>query len=234
METVGSTPGFAARRRRTVDYVRSHPGLAAAHYYRPIVPGWNDTDEQIAEALAFGEPLGLTVVGGLKETPNLLDMTARRGLIPPIVGGDAGREKHFPPELVDRIFAIHRSLGLTSTIVGDQSCGLAVMLSRLGGTAVPNVEAVRMYDDATGRRPKCMGRCPADQLAACVRPPRPDHATVRALVDRLGVGPSFRITDSGVYLRPRRRPTPQEVDFLAAHLRFAVFVEQGEEQDAWC
>jgi hypothetical protein len=220
MEALGARPGFTRRKRETVEYLLAQPRLAAAHYYRPIVPGWNDSEEQIAEALTFGEPLGVTVVGGLKEIPNLPEISQRRGLRVPVVAtGD--EHKHFPPELVDRILAVHQRLGLTSTIVGDQSCGLTVLLSRLRGSAVPNVEAVRMYDAATGRRPKCMGRCPAEQLAACERPPAPDDRTVRSLL--AGTGVDFTIAEDGVYLHSATVPGKSTIESLAAHLRYAVF-----------
>ncbi|QMU78277.1 hypothetical protein GXW83_23800 [Streptacidiphilus sp. PB12-B1b] len=225
METMGAAPGFLARKQRTVELLAGHPRLLAAHYYRPIVPGWNDGDEQIAEALSFGEPLGLTVIGGLKGVPHLPESSLRRGLSLPVVAKGAGEEKHFPDELVGRILTVHRRLGLTSTIVGDQSCGLTVMLSRDRGTAVPNVEAVKMYDSVPGRRPKCMALCPADQLAACGHPPVPEPDTVRSVLARTGIPASFRISADGVRLRSARPLSVHETESVAAHLRFAVFAQ---------
>jgi len=221
METMGAGPGFLERKLRTVEYVLAQPNLAAAHYFRPIVPGWNDADEQIAAALSFGEPLGLTVIGGLKAIPKMQEISVQRGLPLPVLD-NGSQDKYFPPELVDRILATHRRLGLTSTLVGDQSCGLTVMLSRLRGRAVPNVEATRMYDLATGRPAKCMGLCPPEQLAACTSPPPPAPSEVRALLSRFGIAGRFDVEPDGVRLYSDARPSRQEIEALAAHLRFAV------------
>jgi pyruvate-formate lyase-activating enzyme len=231
METMGAGAGFLERKLRTVEHVLARPNLAAAHYYRPIVPGWNDAPEQIEAALRFGEPLGLTVIGGLKEIPHLKEISAQRGLPLPLLDETAGRDKHFPPELVDRILKIHREFGLTSTIVGDQSCGLTVMLSRLRGRPVPNVEATRMYDLATGRPAKCMGLCSPEQLAACTAPSPPQPARVEALLHRFGVTAEFTVAPDGVRLHSVRQPDRQVIDALAAHLRFAVHWH-GDRQTA--
>jgi hypothetical protein len=225
METMGARPGFRRRREETVDYLAEYPQIATAHYYRPIVPGWNDDDKQISDALSFGDRLGLTVIGGLKEIPDLPAISRQRGLSLPIVAPGAVGEKHFPPELVARILSIHRDLGLTSTIVGDQSCGLTVMLSRRRGSAVPNVEAIKMYDAVSGRPPKCMALCPPEQLARCAHPPAPDPVTVRGLLDRIGFTGDFVIDDRGLHLRSTAALAKTEMNSLSAHLRYAVFWE---------
>lgn len=222
METMGAAPEFAQRQRRTVELLSRHPHIAKAHYFRPIVPGWNDTPERLADALTFGEPLGLTVIGGLKAIPNLLQITEQRQLPSPSITPSRDGNKHFPPELVDRILAVHSRLGLTSTIVGDQSCGLTVMLSRALGRPVPNVEAVRMYDASTGRRPRCMGRCSTAQLEVCARPPAPDHAAVRHELDRLGIEADLRVEPDGVHLTSETAPSKAELESLAAGFRYAV------------
>jgi hypothetical protein len=224
MESMGSGEGFRLRRWETLDHLARHPELSAAHYFRPIVPGWNDGPDQIEDALRFGDRLGITVIGGLKEIPQLTELSARRRLPLPLIDGSAGG-KHFPPELVQRVLDTHARLGLTSTIVGDQSCGLTLMLSRVTGHAVPNVEAVRMYDRANGGPDRCMGLCPPDQLAACGAPARPTPVAVRGLLERAGhedVG--FEVTDDGVLIDRRAAgPGDSLVRSLAAHLRYAVF-----------
>ncbi|MEN3305269.1 MAG: hypothetical protein V7603_1471 [Micromonosporaceae bacterium] len=222
METMGGARGFRERRFESIDHLARYPHIAAAHYYRPIVPGWNDSDDQITDALTFGERLGLTVIGGLKEIPDLVTITRRRGLsLPTVASGPAG-EKYFPPSLVDRILGIHRDLGLTSTVVGDQSCGLTVMMSGRAGSAVSNVEALKMYDALSPRRPKCMALCPPDQLAACARPPAPALATVHRLLAHIGFDGAAEVTETCVRLRSAVSPSTAELDSLSAHLRYAV------------
>jgi hypothetical protein len=222
METMGGSPGFRERRFETVDHLARYPHISVGHYYRPIVPGWNDSDEQIADALSYGDRLGLSVIGGLKEIPDLAMITERRGLSLPIVASGPAGEKYFPPELVDRILGIHRRLGLTSTVVGDQSCGLTVMMSRREGTAQSNVEGLRMYDALSSAHPKCMALCPTAQLAACTRPPAPPVAAVHQLLARIGFDGEVAVTESSVRLRSVVSPSRAELDFLSAHLRYAV------------
>ncbi|MEU2954600.1 hypothetical protein [Streptomyces xanthochromogenes] len=222
MERMGAGPEYLARKKRTVERLARWPHLAAAHYYRPIVPGWNDRDEQITEALTFGEALGASVIGGLKEIPNLAELGRRRGLSLPVLSPDR-EEKYFPPELVERILGIHRRLGLTSVIVGDQSCGLTVMLSRLNNSAVPNVEGLKAYDLATGREPRCMALCSPDQLTACAAPSAPTQNIVRSLLERAGIKAGFEIRPDRLVVRSEEPLTERDTEFLAAHLRFAVF-----------
>ncbi|PJM98521.1 hypothetical protein CG740_35360 [Streptomyces sp. CB01201] len=225
MEKMGAGPEYLARKQRTVARLARWPHLAAAHYYRPIVPGWNDSEDQIIEALTFGEALGASVIGGLKEIPNLAELGRRRGLSLPLLSSER-EEKYFPRELVERILGIHGRLGLTSVIVGDQSCGLTVMLSRLNRSAVPNVEGLKAYDLATGREPRCMGCCSPEQLSACAAPPVPTEDTVRSLLERAGIKADFDIKADRLVVRSEERLTERDTEFLAAHLRYAVFWQQ--------
>jgi hypothetical protein len=194
------------------------PHVRAAHYYRPIVPTWNDSDEQIVECLRFGARLGITVIGGLKPIAGLDRYAARRGLPVEVLGGQhagaASTSKLFPAALERRILDHHARLGLTSVVVKDQSCALTLMLRQSG--PVPNIEAVRRYDALTGRDPVCLARCPDDQVAACDRGGQPDAAAVRRVLSRLGhPGLAFHCAGSAVRV-PRGALTDKEIAVLVA------------------
>jgi hypothetical protein len=211
-----------------LDHLRDHrQRLSWCHYYRPIVCGWNDDDDQIADALRFGEHAGLSVLGGLKPIAGLSEYAQARGLPTPQLS-DERDGKIFPDELVNRILAVHRRLGLKSTLVADQSCGLTVLLSRAKGRPVPNIEALKMFDQARpDRHPRCFGRCPPEQLAACGAPPKPSVQTVKSALRALDVKADFDIEDGGVYLHA----SPDEVsdatvETLVGLLSYAVFVRE--------
>lgn len=229
MEAMGAHPEVLRRRVETLDHLEAHAGerLLWGHYYRPIVQGWNDGDEQIREALRFGDRTGVTVIGGLKPIAGQAEYASARGLpVPP--PADPG-EKLLPPELVDKLVRTHAEMRLTSTLVGDQSCGLTLLLARARGKPVPNVEALAMYDAAgAGRAPRCFGRCPPDQLAACAQPPRPTRAAVRRAAAALAIDAEFTIDPGGVRLRPSSEaPSRAQVEALASALSYAVFVDGG-------
>src|SRR5205807_4393436 len=109
--------------------------------------------------------------------------------------------KILPHSLVRRILERHAAGGLTSVVVGDQSCAL----TRLLGSAdapIPNVEALAATDAREGRNPsRCLGLCPPGQLVACNAPPPPTADQVQAELDHFGAWRgTFAITGGAVVL----------------------------------
>jgi len=222
MEEMGGRAAVRRRRLALPELLAEH-GVRWAHYYRPIVPGWNDGEEQIEEALRFGQHAGVTVIGGLRAIAGQDAYAAARGLPAPPAPPE-GDGKAFPPALVDKVVRAHSRLGLTSTLVADQSCGLTLLRSAALGEAVPNIEALRMYDEA-----RCFGRCSPEQLRACAQPPRPAREDVAQALSRLGIDAAFRVDARGVHLvRRGAAPGRAEVEALVAAFAYAVFVEGGD------
>lgn len=185
METFSGIRDLTRRRWATLDLLSdAASNIRVAHYYRPIVPDWNDSDEQIIDALKFGERLGITVIGGLKPIAGLAKYVAGRGLSGRPVESMGTTGKYFPEELERRILDHHTRLGLKSIVVKDQSCALTLMLRQR--KPEPNVEALRLYDSLLARVPQCMARCPRDQIDACSAGGLAGRLQVRDLLNQIG------------------------------------------------
>ena len=224
IEPTGASRAFVQKRWDTLELLNEHAQHTLwGHYYRPIARGWNDSEEQITQALLYGEATGVSVLGGLKYIDGLDKYLEARDAPRP-VGEYSTDTKTLDPQVLDRIFRIHEKLGLTSILVGDQSCGLTVLLSRRKLT--PNVEALKMYDAAfPGRPAKCMGRCPQAQLEICARPPAPTRQDVRDALDKIGLeGVGFSVDERGLLLDtdPAHLTTSRQ-EALASRFRYAVF-----------
>ena len=224
IEPTGASKAFVQKRWDTLELLNENAQHTLwGHYYRPIARGWNDSEEQITQALLYGEATGVSVLGGLKYIDGLDKYLEARDAPRP-VGEYSADTKTLDPQVLDRIFRIHEKLGLTSILVGDQSCGLTVLLSRRKLT--PNVEALKMYDAAyPGRAAGCMGRCPQAQLETCARPPAPARQDVRGTLDKIGLeGVEFRVEEHGLLLEidPAHLTTPRR-EALASRFRYAVF-----------
>lgn len=140
-----------------------------AHYYRPIVEGWNDSEDQIESALQFGEPLGISLIGGIVPS-RWMNRDAQRVGLSAVQQTNFDGRKIFPVGLENRTLETHRRLGLNSVLVKDQSCAVTILLSRFDRKIHPNVEAVKRYDEVLKRnRPSCLGQCTKEQLCSCER-----------------------------------------------------------------
>jgi hypothetical protein len=201
METFSGLAHIEEGRWKTTDLLEhASQNVRAAHYYRPVVPGWNDSDEQIDRALRFGGRLGVSVIGGLKDVPNLHSYVTIRGLDSQSLAQLPESGKLLPEDLLERIVRRHHEAGLSSILVTDQSCALTIMLGE-PARPVSNIEALRRMDQVTARKPKCFGRCPAPQVRACDRSADAGEADagepeVRSLLRQLGyTGVDFSVSD---------------------------------------
>jgi hypothetical protein len=237
VEPMGEGKYFKKKKWKSLDYLEKHgKKLKYAHYYRPIVSGWNDQKWQIEESLKFGDRTGVSIIGGLKNIEGLNEYVKARGLPPlPVSSSKEGQEqsKLFPSELVNKILEIHQALNLTSTIVKDQSCGLTVLLSKTKLT--PNVEALKMKDLLYEQQePGCMGRCSSSQLAICTAPPPPSKEEVQSALEQLGMRDvEFDITPKAVILHSMEHEKPLDVSSaflktLSARFKYAFICQQTE------
>jgi hypothetical protein len=169
METFSGIASIEQKRWESLQRVAAATGnVESAHYYRPIVKGWNDGDEQIRTALDFGSRLGLSVIGGIKPIDGIDELAAQRGLPAPAVDL-ANPGKQFTEELEQRVMATHAECGLESQIVKDQSCALTILLGRWGGLT-PSLEAVRIRDELEQRANPMCTACSPGQLVVCSTP----------------------------------------------------------------
>ena len=238
VEPLGNKPQIKALRWKTRDYLARAKHVKWGHFYRPIIESWNDTEEQIREALEYGEPSGVSILGGLKLIDGLDELAKDRHL--PIPRGDF-RDRGFKflaPSTLEKITALHRKYKFNSRLVGDQSCGITILLGR-HGQLVPNVEGLRMYDDnasETGElsRPDnnldkgCM-ECSVAQLEVCRRgqTPAPNREDISWVLGNFGVEyDEFQVTPRGVFVTLTNGETSLSLPVrmgIASALRYAVY-----------
>ncbi|WP_033442429.1 hypothetical protein [Saccharothrix sp. NRRL B-16314] len=151
-------------------------------YWRPIVPGLNDTDDHLSQALELGRLAHATVFTGLFYRDEIRDYYRTQGLPEPYEAG--ARRKVFPERLEQRILtAAARHSG--------------AVLFRKTSCAVAYAHGVADYNGHYGIRELC-DICPVAQLGRCAtewNPPDPN--TSAALARELG-GRLVAITDRAV------------------------------------
>jgi DNA repair photolyase len=152
-------------------------------YWRPIVPGLNDSDEQLDRAFQLSRHAHATVFTGLFFKDQIRDYYREHGLPEPYDQG--ARRKVFPERLEQRILAAARSRQAGSPLFRKTSC------------AVTYVHDVADYNGHYGIRELC-DICPASQLQRCLDGwQRPDPVHVADLAERLG-GTLVEINDHAI------------------------------------
>ncbi|RKT55406.1 radical SAM protein [Saccharothrix australiensis] len=155
-------------------------------YWRPIVPGLNDTDTHLAHALDLSRHAHATVYTGLFYRDQIRDQYRANGLPEPY--DDVARRKVFPQLLEQRILtaAARRSAG--SPLFRKTSC------------AVSHEHGTADYNGHYGIRELC-DICPVAQIVRCSRAwTAPDPRTVAELTTDLG-GTLTTITDRAILVQ---------------------------------
>jgi len=150
-------------------------------YWRPIVPGLNDTDAHLEQALSLSQHAHATVFTGLFYKDEIREYYQANGLPEPYPQG--ARRKVFPESLERRILAAARGGG--SPLFRKTSC------------AVAYAHGLADYNGHFGIRELC-DICPSAQLLRCKKtwnPPAPE--TAAAMARDLG-GNVVAITDRAV------------------------------------
>lgn len=129
-------------------------GIPSIHLYKPIVPGWNDSDASIRKVLLDASRQSTAIVtGGLRTSPEILDSLSRVGAA---VDTDVWHPKHLPGDLEASITRIHAELSIPVPLYRHTSCAVSMIL----GT--PNYNSLFDQPEAN-----CVASCPADQVARC-------------------------------------------------------------------
>ncbi|CAM3758755.1 radical SAM protein [Kibdelosporangium persicum] len=153
-------------------------------YWRPIVPGLNDSDEHLSRALDLSRYAHATVFTGLFYKDQIRAYYRDHGLPEPYQEG--ARRKVFPEALEQRILAAARSRpDGGSPLFRKTSC------------AVTYAHGVADFNGHYGIRELC-DICPASQLQRCAKAwTRPQAQKVAAMAERLG-GKLVGINDRAV------------------------------------
>jgi DNA repair photolyase len=126
-------------------------------YWRPIVPGVNDTPGHIEQALTLGRSAHATVFTGLFYKQQIRDYYQSHGLPEPYT--DTAHRKIFPAELEWRILSAARTF--------DSDTGTA-RLFRKTSCAVSYVHRMADYNGHYGIQELC-NICPRSQVTRCAR-----------------------------------------------------------------
>ena len=152
-------------------------------YWRPIVPGLNDTDDHLSRALRLSARAHATVFTGLFYKNQIRDYYRTHGLPEPY--DDEARRKIFPQDLERRILAAAATRLGGSPLFRKTSCAVAF------------AHGLADYNGHFGIRELC-DICPSSQLQRCARAwTPPATARVEAMAAELG-GRLATITDRAV------------------------------------
>lgn len=149
-------------------------------YWRPIVPGLNDSDAHLDRALRLGAHAHATVFTGLFYRDRIRDYYRAHGLPEPY--GEVARRKVFPETLERRILVAAGRYEGGGPLFRKTSCGVAY------------AHGVADYNGHFGIRELC-DICPAAQRARCAAGwSRPHRVVVEGMATRLG-GALVEVTD---------------------------------------
>jgi DNA repair photolyase len=155
-------------------------------YWRPLVPGLNDTDEHIARAVELTRSAHATVFTGLFYRDQIRAYYQAHGLPEPYE--DTARRKILPGRLEQRVLAAAAARTGGSPLFRKTSCGVAY------------AHAMADYNGHYGIRELC-DICPTAQIERCARAwTRPDPAPIAAAVAGLG-GELVAITGRAVMVK---------------------------------
>ncbi|MFE3758851.1 radical SAM protein [Nocardia tengchongensis] len=142
------------------------------HYWRPIVPGLNDSDEHLRRGLELTNHAHATVFTGLFYKAQIQEYFKVHGLPEPYDEGP--RRKILPETLEERILTAARTFGTGSPLFRKTSC------------AVTYAHEVADYNGHFGIRELC-DICPVAQLKRCEDAwRRPNDQEVDEFARRLG------------------------------------------------
>ncbi|MGH3848877.1 MAG: hypothetical protein ACRDRT_04110 [Pseudonocardiaceae bacterium] len=156
-------------------------------YWRPLVPGLNDTDEHLDQAYELSKHADATVFTGLFYRDQIADYYKANGLPEPYE--DTARRKIVPETLERRVLA---AFDATTPLFRKTSC------------AVAYVHGLPAYNGHYGIKELC-DICPLSQLALCAsahRVPSPDRLreVASSLLEARGLV-VVDITDRGCGIR---------------------------------
>jgi hypothetical protein len=152
-------------------------------YWRPIVPGLNDSDAHLDRAVELSRHAHATVFTGLFFKDQIRDYYQDHGL--PMPYAEVARRKVFPEQLEQRLLAGVRTRGAGSPMFRKTSC------------AVTYAHAVADYNGHFGIRELC-DICPSVQLRRCADAwIRPEQRRVADMAKQLG-GKLVEVNDRAV------------------------------------
>lgn len=156
-------------------------------YWRPIVPGLNDSDEHIAHAASLAKHAHATVFSGLFYRKEIAEYYQSQGIPEPY--SSTARRKLLPLEEERRLLRLYEAHATGTPIFRKTSCGVA------HGHQQPD------YNGHFGITELC-DTCPTSQYSICKAAwKRPDETLLRQMCSELGAEGDPQITDRAIIVR---------------------------------
>lgn len=169
---------IAARSLRTAYQHAEH--YRTVFYWRPLVPGLNDSEEHLARAVELSREAHASVFTGLFYKDEITEYYRANGIPEPYE--DTARRKIMPETLEQRVLAAFRA-GNGSALFRKTSC------------AVSYAHAVPDYNGHYGIRELC-DICPVKQLLLCAHAHAiPTEESLRATAAHLPDGEDFDVVE---------------------------------------
>lgn len=156
-------------------------------YWRPIIPGVNDSEKHIEKAYSLAKSAHATVFSGLFYRNEIAEYYRSNGLIEPYI--ETARRKILPEISEEKIIRSFTRKGSVNAIFRKTSCAVAYARRQ------PD------YNGHYGINELC-DICPNEQVVICQQAwKKPDYDMVAALTERLGATDKPFITDQSILVR---------------------------------
>ncbi|WP_185265987.1 radical SAM protein [Halopseudomonas xiamenensis] len=156
-------------------------------YWRPIIPGLNDSKEHIARAAQLAKHAHATVFSGLFYRQEIAEYYQNQGIPEPYTS--TARRKLLPLEEEQRLLGLYQAHATGTPIFRKTSCGVAYAHQQ------PD------YNGHFGITELC-DTCPTAQYSTCKSAwKKPDEELLNSLCKRLGAEGEPVITDRSIIVR---------------------------------
>lgn len=131
-------------------------GIPTILYYKPLVPGWNDSANSMQRVLEVGRKYaGAIVYGGLRLSPEIRDELTRKGIEIPY------NQESFHPKLItstveERLMKVYNDMRLKIPLYKHTSCAVSYLFD------LPNYNELYMES-----KTNCTPSCPIKQQSRC-------------------------------------------------------------------
>jgi len=134
----------------------SRTKIPVVHYFRPLVTGWNDSDDILCRGLLLGESYANAIcIGSLRMSGEIAAELKE-------VGVDVSRfhdnfhEKRFESDIEQRVLSMYKKLGMTKPLFKHTSCAVSFLLK------MHNYNHLFKYPEKN-----CVSTCPEVQQNRC-------------------------------------------------------------------
>ncbi|RMW31596.1 radical SAM protein [Pseudomonas savastanoi] len=156
-------------------------------YWRPIIPGLNDSEEHVAQAAGLAKHAHATVFSGLFYRKEIAEYYQSQGIAEPY--NSTARRKLLPLEEEQRLLGRYESYGPGTPIFRKTSCGVAF------GHQQPD------YNGHFGITELCE-TCPRSQFIICKAAwKKPDEIRLQQLCSALGAEGEPQVTERAIIVR---------------------------------